>query len=256
MSTGDQNDMQSRLTGLLPSGWFPKGLSPIMQALMVGGANAHAFAYSLLAYVRQQTRIATATDGFLDLIAWDFFGPNIERSTGQSDTSFRAEILANLFKPRSTRQAIIDVLEALTGFEPIIINPRYPPDTGAYGAPNIGYGVAGYYGSMLLPFQVFIIAFLPPGTGIPNVSGYGISTGGYSQASELEYASLSMITDTVTIDDVYTAILSVAPVCAIFWVRTESAVGVADSNDDVRYTEDGALRYTEDGFVRLLEQSP
>jgi hypothetical protein len=85
-----------------------------------GGAAAVvlAFAYSLFAYAKAQTRIRTASGIWLDIVAQDFFGTRIVRAAGQNDDSFRSIILANLLRPQATRQAISDVIEALTGFAP------------------------------------------------------------------------------------------------------------------------------------------
>jgi len=110
MATGDQNDILTRLKALMPNGWFTGGLAPLRDALLTGWANMFAFAYSALAYVRNQTRIATASDGFLDLIAADYFGQNLVRGSNQSDASFRATILANLIRQRVTRASVASVL--------------------------------------------------------------------------------------------------------------------------------------------------
>ena len=134
MATGDQNDIQSRLRQLIPHGWFLNGLSPLRDALLLGLANILAFGYSVLAYVRLQTRISTATDGFLDLIAADFFGSNLTRAANQTDASFRSRILINIFRERVTRRAVISILTQLTGRAPIVFEPARPADTGAYGA--------------------------------------------------------------------------------------------------------------------------
>lgn len=223
MATGDQNDIQSRLRQLIPFGWFPPiGESAIVDAMVLGVANALTFIYATLAYVRLQTRIQTATDGFLDLIAGDFFGTGLPRLPGQSDASYRARILASLLRERGTRRAVILILQQLTGRTPIIFEPRRPADTGAYRAPNCGYGAAGGYASMLMPYQAFVIAFRPLGSGIPNVAGYGVSTGGYHQASQAEYASLSMINLTLTDADIYAAVNSVRPICSTLWVWIKS----------------------------------
>ena len=45
--------------------------------------------YGLTAYARLQTRIATATDGFLDLISFDFFGRRCPGKPQESDAAFR-----------------------------------------------------------------------------------------------------------------------------------------------------------------------
>lgn len=220
MAIGDQNDILKRLKSTLPR-WF-SDTTPILDAVLSGWAAAWSFLYSLYAYAKQQTRILTATDGWLDMIAGDFFGTSLVRKANQSDASFRARIIINMFRERATRNAITRILKDLTGRTPIIIEPQRPADTGAYGAPNCGYGAAGAYGSILLPAQAFVIAYRPVGSGIPNVAGYGISTGGYGQASQAEYASQSMVLDTVSDADIYAAVDSVKPAGTTLWTRINS----------------------------------
>lgn len=132
MATGDQNDILQRLKGALPR-WFGDN-TPILDALLQGLAWAGSFVYSLWAYAKLQTRIKTATDGWLDMIAADFFGSSLMRSANQSDASFRARIIINLIRERATRAGVIKVLQDLTGRTPIIFEPQRPLDTGAYGA--------------------------------------------------------------------------------------------------------------------------
>ncbi|HHW4682388.1 MAG TPA: hypothetical protein ACQGQI_04225, partial [Xylella sp.] len=93
-----------------------------------------------------------ATDGWLDIIATDFFGSSLRRKSGQSDASFRNRLLIHLFRERATRNGLVKVLTDLTGRTPVIFEPQRPLDTGSYGGPLIGYGQAGGYGSMRLPF--------------------------------------------------------------------------------------------------------
>lgn len=219
MATGDQQDIYKRIRSQLPPWFGDQASSPILNALLQGLAYALAYFYSLLDYGRLQTRIKTATDGWLDMIAADFFGSALLRAANQPDASFRNRILINLFRERATRAAIVKVLQDLTGRTPTIIEPMRPLDTGVYGGPNIGYGVAGAYGSMVMPFQAFVIAYRPAGTGVPNVAGYGYSTGAYNTASQEEYASLSMIQGAVSDADIYAAIDSVKPVATVLWTR-------------------------------------
>jgi hypothetical protein len=137
----------------------------------------------------------------------------------------------NLFRERGTRYAIHRVLEDLTGRTPKIFEPTRPADTGGYGEPRgLAYGVAGGYGSLLLPYQGFVVAYRPTGTGIPNVAGYGLANygttsggpGGYGVASQIQYASLDMIQGAITDDDIYAAIDSVNPAGIIAWTRIQS----------------------------------
>lgn len=221
MATGDLSDFRSRIKATLPR-WFADS-SPILDALLSGLAQAWVFIYSLYLYTQLQTRIKTATDGWLDLIAGDFFGTRIIRKPNQTDASFRSLIIANLFRERATRAALIQVLTELTGRVPIVIEPQQPGDCGAYGVPTSGYGVAGYYGSQLLPSQCFLIAFRPASSGIPNIAGYGDPPAAYTTPSQGGmYASLAMIQGQVTDADIYAAIDSVKPVGTAIWTTIQS----------------------------------
>ena len=221
MATGDTTDVLGRLRAVLPK-WFG-GSSPILDALLTGLATASASIYSLYIYVKLQTRILTASDGWLDMVAADFFGTAIVRKANQTDASFRATIIANLFREKATRNAIVLVLTALTGRAPKVIEPQRPADTGAYSAPNSGYGSAGAYGSMLIPYQAFVQAYRPLTSGIPNIVGYGNAPAGYGVASQSgEYASMSMIVGFVQDADIYAAVSVVAPAASTIWTKINS----------------------------------
>lgn len=218
MSTGDQADILNRLQQLIPQSWFPVGAAPLRDGLLTGIANTLSFIYGLLGYLRLQTRIATATDGFLDLIAADFFGTAIFRAANQTDDSFRAQIIANILRPRGTRPAVSSLLQQLTGRAPIIFEPRRPADTGGYGQGALAYNTAGGYGSLQFPYQSFVTVFRPVGQGIPSVAGYGIPVGAYSTGSLLEYATSAFING-ISDADLIAAIESVRPAGYTIWVR-------------------------------------
>lgn len=205
MATGDQADIASRIRRVLPPAWFPRApgtgqatAAPVLDAVLAGLGAGWAAIYALYTYAVAQTRIATATDCFLDLAALDFFGSRIERRPGETDNPFRARILAALFQPKDTRAALIEVLTDLTGIAPVVFEPAWPHDTGGYGSLSApaggggsGYGAGaggaqlwtrspgqaggepGGWGTMSLPFQFFVTAYRPVGGGIAVVAGYG-----------------------------------------------------------------------------------
>ena len=228
MATGDQNDMAGRLAALLPVSWF-QGSVPVLSVLLAGLGNGLALVYSLTAYARLQTRIGTASDGWLDLISADFFGATpgsspgqaLPRRTGELDSRYRARILAQLLRERATRNGMIGMLTVLTGRVPLVFEPERPADTGGWGG-GCGYGVAGGWGSVLLPAQVFVTAFRPTGTGVPIVAGYGIPTGAYATAGQAEYAAMAMIQGAVTDADIYAAVDATKPAGTTAWTSISS----------------------------------
>lgn len=207
--------MLARIQALLPRGWFGDS-PPILTALLTGFAAIYASLYTVLSYARQQMRIATATDGWLDLISADFFGGALPRSFGQADASFRTQIQINLLRPRATRQSIIDILTQLTGHAPIVFEPGRPADTGAYDIGGVGYDAGGGYGDLLVA-QSFVTAYRPTGSGIPLISGYDQSAGAYDTASQSEYISDDMYSGPAPDSVIYAAIESVRPAGTIVW---------------------------------------
>ena len=213
---GDQQDMLRRIKTVLPARWFADA-SPVLDGVLNGLAAGWAWVYGLLGFVVAQTRIATATGVWLDMIARDCFGTRLSRRGGQADDVFRARILRELLRERGTRGAISAVLQDLTGRTPVIFEPARIADTGAYDA-GIGYGVAGAWGCLNLPYQCFVTAFRPHGNGIAQVSGWGAPAGGYGRGA-LEYASLGMVQGQVTDADINAAVAGVLPVATIAWTR-------------------------------------
>jgi len=131
MATGDNDDIFSRLMGYLPR-WFGDS-PPVVTALMRAAATGFAFIYLLIGYAILQTRIKSATGGWLDMIAADFFGTDLIRRTNETDPSFLNRIIVNMFRERGTRAAVVKVLKDLTGRAPSIVEPKRPADTGGYG---------------------------------------------------------------------------------------------------------------------------
>jgi hypothetical protein len=222
---GDQQDMLTRLRMVLPTRWFPDQ-APVLNGLLSGLASAWSWAYEQLQYVKAQTRIATTTDIWLDIVAEDFFGGSVTRRTGQSDDAFRAWLQHDLFRERGTRSAIIAELQDLTGRTPSVFEPARPTDTGGYGSltaavTGFAYNVAGGWGNLGLPFQCFITAYRPAGSGIADVAGWGDPIGGYGQGA-IEYASLEMVEGQVTDADIYAAVAEVLPAATIGWTSITS----------------------------------
>ena len=210
--TGDQADMLRRLRAALPARWFPD-VAPLLDGLLSGLAKIASGTFDLVQYAKRQARIATATDLWLDLIARDCFGIRLQRRAGETDEPFRARIRRELLRPRATRAALVAQVRDLTGFAPWVFEPSRPADTGAWNGPA-GYGVAGGWGSLGLPFQVLIVARRPLGGGIADLPGYG--AGGYAVAGA--YGSLDMLGG-ITDADILATIAAVMPAAGTAWTR-------------------------------------
>lgn len=208
---GDPPDIVARLKAVLPSRWFPDS-TPTLDAVLNGLATTWSALYDLLATVRTQTRLATATDSFLGGISTDFFGSRLPRHVSESDPAFRNRLGRELLRDRATRKAVVTMLSDLTGRAPIIFEPALPADTGGYNSPSLAYGAAGGWGSLVLPFQCFITAYRPHGSGIATIAGYGTP-------GPLARANLAMVEGQVTDADIMVAITSVLPTAAIAWTR-------------------------------------
>jgi hypothetical protein len=247
MPTGDVQDIAARLRSVLPP-WFGDAAgSPVVGGVLAGLGDGHAAAYTLLQQVIGQTRIRTASGGFLDLIAWDFFGGRLSRRSGESDGGLRTRILAEIVRPRSTRGSVVQALSDLTGFAPVIFEPTRPLDTGAYGvAATLGYGMAGGYGSLALPAQAFVTAYRPATSGIPLVAGYGSPAGGYGGGA-IQWANLAMVQGAVLDSDIFAAIDSVKPAGATLWTHITNW-----SNPTSHLvSDDGYVLTTDDGYGLL-----
>ncbi|MGA9865700.1 MAG: hypothetical protein WBQ75_04590 [Acetobacteraceae bacterium] len=218
---GGQQDIVDRIKVTLPSGWFPDS-TPVLDALLGGLAAAWSWSYGLLQYVGTQTRLATTSDVWLDIAAQDFLGDRITRA-GQSDSVFGSRLRAEILRSRGTRASLSSVLSDLTGRQPSIFEPTRPSDTGSWGGggsfiTGLAYGRAGGWGSLALPFQCFLTAYRPTGSGIAMIAGWSTPAGGYGVGA-IEYGDLSMVGVTVADADIFSATASVMPVATVAWTR-------------------------------------
>jgi len=209
MATGDNNDIFTRLRGYLPTGWFPDS-SPRLEAVLSGIASVLAVSYGLYIYAKAQTRILTATDAWLDMISYDFFGDKLPRKAGELDPAFLARIRVNLFQERATRKAYISVLKNLTGYTPIMFEPANPIDSGAMNAPTSpGYCGVARMGSIAMPYTVLVTAYRPTQQG--NSLGTGFTDAPKISAmntpvSTSYLGSLSAYTSAASDADIYAAV--------------------------------------------------
>lgn len=189
--TGDQDDVHARLRQVLPPWFGREDDSPVLSALLEGAAWVLSYFYSLFAFAKLQTRIATASGGWLDLASGDFFGQRLRRFGGELDAIYSRRIRLEVLRDRNTRNGIDRAVFDMVGRHPTIFEGFRPADCAAWGIPQtFGCGVYGAYGSVSAPFQVIITVSPPRGYGIPNRPGWNDVAGGldatFTLASELD----------------------------------------------------------------------
>ena len=133
--------MVARMRAVIPVRWFPDE-APILNGVLSGLGAAWAWAFDLLSHVKAQTRLATASGVWLDVIAQDFCGARLMRRGGEGDDAFRNRIRRELLRERGTRSAVVAVLEDLTGRTPDVFEPGLTSDTGGYNSAAGGGGAS------------------------------------------------------------------------------------------------------------------
>lgn len=214
--TGDPQDFLARLRSLLPLRWFPDS-APVLDSVLSGFAEGWSWLHALLQAVRAQTRMLTATDLSLDLVARDWFGAAVARRYGETDDGLRARIVRERLRDRATRAAVAAVVRDLTGSAPVIFEPARAADTGAWGV-ALGYGVAGGWGSLAMPFQCLVTVRRPAGAGIAGLSGWNAPEAGWG-AGPLAWGSQAAVQSQVSDADIDAAIAGTMAAGAIAWTR-------------------------------------
>ncbi|HQT78265.1 MAG: hypothetical protein B7Z80_14205 [Rhodospirillales bacterium 20-64-7] len=223
---GDIADIAGRLRAVIPKGWFADQ-APNLNALLAALATPWTWLYGLISYVITQSRLLSATDSWLDLFALDYFGSGLARRPGEPDFAFRDRIRRTLFQEAATRPALVSGLTDLTGSAPRLFEPARCADTGAYGslktaltgsAPPVAYGQAGGWGSLALPYQLFITVTRPATPGISNLSGYGCTFGGYG-VGQLGYVDLAELPGSISDGEIEWQVRRLLPVNATAWLR-------------------------------------
>jgi hypothetical protein len=215
--TGDQADIIGRIYRWLPSRWFPAGPGTLVYAVVAGLAAGLAPIYAMIAYAGQQIRIATATDGWLDLIAGDYFGQHLPRQSGEADAAFSARIRREILRERVTREAIDRIVFDTTGNHPTIIEPDRTSDIGCWRQ-GFAWGT-GTYGSKGVPFQLFVTTPRQNPAPFPILAGWRATFGAY-RGPFAAYALPSIFPPPQPPDAaIVAAIESVRPAGITVWLR-------------------------------------
>jgi hypothetical protein len=196
MAIGDRDDILNRLLAVIPPWFGDSNTREIILGLLTGYAELGSEIYNQYLYAKDQTRIRTATDMFLDLFSQDYFGVMLPRGDGESDTQYRQRILDNLLREKATRRGMNNAIINITGRTPRIIEPRRPYDCGGYSTACAGYSVGGAYGSVLTPYQAFIDVYRPNLSTVPGVTGYNDTVGGYGHGY-IAYSGLDQLNNQV-----------------------------------------------------------
>ncbi len=192
--------------------------------------------YNQLLFCFLQLYITTMTDADeLSLFAQDYIG-YFPQLANEPNESYKKRIQSNLLRPRATRQAMYDVILALTGFAPTIFEPWRAIDCmGGYGGASsenysMGYGTHGLYGSGSYPYQCFIDVTIPIAQSMGSYPAYlgesstppyyGVGAyGGESGSNDVMwYGGQSLINELVTAEQLYQVINATKVYGTVCWV--------------------------------------
>ena len=171
----DEDDFAKRMVALIPRVWTSDAARKpggVMYTLFRALGIEKTILLGQLLYALQASRVSTAIEAGLDSVALDYFGPDIARTPGQPDSSFRNTIYANLLASAVTRPAMNLLLTQLIGIPPRLMEPRSTHDTCTWD--NLSYydidTVANSFrwGDPGLRFQAFAEARRPTFAGHGN----------------------------------------------------------------------------------------
>ncbi len=218
---GGADDIIRRVKLLLPKGWWNDS-APIRDAIIGGLSDVSAWCYSLIVYAKKQTRVASATDLWLDILSKDYFRFELPRRVNEPDEAFRTRIQKELIRERVTRKGMNDALTDLTGKTPYIFEPWNTGDAGAWDVGTFALDIAGGWGDTILPAQSFVNV-IPPGAGIPGAPGWDCAALGWDIGGM--WGDMNLISGTITDQDIYDTINKTRPTGAIVWTQLSAPQG-------------------------------
>jgi hypothetical protein len=216
----------ARLRALLPYSWFPTTTagqpsnSPVLDGVLKGYGAVWAGLWQQLQYAILQTRIATATDRFLEMLAADYLGAGFLRKPGETDTAFQVRIKAAIFAPEVTRTAIISRVTALTGIAPKFVEAFNPTDCGGWNQNAWGWGSGGAWGNHKATCQFFIVAYRPRIVPVANNNGWGGFLSGWG-VGLWRWLSGVQMAPAVSDQDIINAILAAKAEGIVAWVQIQ-----------------------------------
>jgi len=208
-----------RLRRVLPHGWF-SDVDPVLATILTGSASIWDVLQAQIDDTRLQARLLTANGPWLDARVGDYLPATFQRRVNELDAAFAVRAAREVLRPRATRPALQRLLTDQGAAPFRVFEPSRPADTGGYGVGGVGYGVAGGWGSATTPYQVFVNAHRPTGSGIPNRGGYGIAlgygAGGGAWSAPADHRG------GVTDAELYASIARVLPAGVTAWVNISS----------------------------------
>lgn len=248
------NEILERIKRTLPARWWRHD-APARDAIVGGIADSLAWCSDFLEYARLQTRIATATDSFLDLIGFDFFGLRVRRKKGQPDESWRRTIKAEIFRERVTRRGVKKAVEDLTQNPVRLFEVFNAQDTGGFGRAWAFNEPLSMFGSSNYPWSFFLDVKPPVGAGIKNLSGFNDPPSGFANAAagpdwvdpedwseefvtetnpwgDFAFADQSLITGEVTPQDIRDTINAARAAGVTCWLNLEGFDPSGDRIED------------------------
>ncbi|GEN62925.1 hypothetical protein AOE01nite_11490 [Acetobacter oeni] len=146
--------------------------TPVLDGVLAGLAWPWAMFWQLLSYTSQQTRLQSSTGNFIDMAAADYFGDNLPRLSGETDSAYILRIQNEFLAQRNTRAALeYQISQIVSGA--LIFEPWRASDCVCEGRDTYG-SASTRYGSRTSPGTVFVQC--PAGADSEDVSAAIIKT--------------------------------------------------------------------------------
>ena len=220
---GDQANYISRMRAAMPSNWFPTN-APALTGILAGFGKLYSIAYSNFMFAKAQMRLPTTVGIWLDLAAWDFFGPSFTRKAQAAysdDTTFANAIVTQIFKVRVTRAAVLNAVTDASATSARCFEAWRVQDTGARGTPLSGYGAYGAYGGRRVNrARAYLDVIRPRPVSASSFGGYGAPTVGYG-APTIGYAAFP--NEYAIQAPVFNAINDTKPLGITVWVKFDKS---------------------------------
>lgn len=210
-----------RLINTQPAQWFSdeaKAPGGVLYSLMYAIGQVLQTLQLGLQYSYDSVYLQMAVGSALDMAAQDFYGETVLRLPGESDAAFSSRIMAGLFSPVATYEAVYNAVQQVSGIQVQIIQPWDIATTGTLDAQFFDVPDGAIGGLRLTPnrpYECLIIA-TPPGAAALNGNPLYTLDSGFFDSPTFFSAD---VVSSGGVQALFEAINKVAPLGVGIWVQ-------------------------------------